>query len=165
MLSLHGSWMHRGLGWAGWAESLSFIVFQSLLVMGFFQEAETVSLYPFRLSLVVFLFAWAQLCKRQLLTTVRVLSVNSSSCCPLCWSSAWEESLNVLKLQREMKILLPFSGNRAICEQWSLLANKRWKCTAHMGSCQKKRTQCFETQRNCKCHMFRWFRQLRYKVN
>lgn len=49
LLSLCDSWMHRAPGSTGGAESLSFILFQSLVVMALFWAAEAVSLNLFRL--------------------------------------------------------------------------------------------------------------------
>lgn len=92
--------------------------------------------------------------------SVRVLNGNGGGCCPLSWSAAWEEGLNLLKLWREIKPSFPVSAG-AICEKWALVAFKRWKYTAQIDNYLQKRIQCFESQRECEHHMFRWFRQLR----
>lgn len=112
----------------------------------------------------VSLLTWVQLCKRHLITTPagRVLNGNGSDCCPLSWSAAWEEGLNLLKLQREMKPGFPFFAG-AICEQWVLVAKKKKKgeSTLLRWSATNKRGLCFESQGGRKCHMFRAFKQLK----
>lgn len=91
---------------------------------------------------------------------MNVLNGNGSGCCPLSWSAAWKEGLNVLKLWREMKSIFRASAG-AICKKWTLVAFKRWKYAAQIDSYLQKRTQCFESQSEWKLHMFRWYRKVR----